>query len=161
MTSALIDRGGHRKISGGLTQPLLSFSVMPSLQFSQTPNGFLFLLGSLMRRVAIRCKAGFGSTDFSLCGFPLKRKSKSHWLNRLQKKAENCHSERRVCAKNPSWSFVLNRERFFASLRMTTKALFPQPVKPVLLGRAGPSLPLHAMERANVTNRILVSNSRY
>ena len=30
MTSALIDRGGHRKISGGLTQPLLSFSVRPS-----------------------------------------------------------------------------------------------------------------------------------
>jgi len=30
MTSALIDRGGHRKISGGLTQPLLSFSVGPS-----------------------------------------------------------------------------------------------------------------------------------
>ena len=112
MTSALIDRGGHRKISGGLTQPLLSFSVMPSLHFSQTPNGFLFLLGSLMRRVGIRCKAGFGSTDFSLCAFPLKRKSKSHWL------------------------------------------------KPVLPGRAGPSLPLHAMERANVTNRILVRNLR-
>src|SRR6266404_5550571 len=144
MTSALIDRGGHRKISGGLTQPLLSFSVMPSLHFSQTPNGFLFLLGSLMRRVAIRCKAGFGSTDFSLCAFPLKRKSKSHWLNRLRKKVENCRSERRVCAKNPSWSFVLNRERFFASLRMTTKALIPQPVKPVLLDRAGPALSLLA-----------------
>src|SRR5882724_6611265 len=54
-------------------------------------------------------------------------------LNRLRKKAENCHSERRVCAKNPSWSFVFNREGFFASLRMTTKALFPQPVKPELL----------------------------
>src|SRR5467141_5444443 len=52
-------------------------------------------------------------------------------LNRLRKKAENCHSERRVCAKNPSWSFVFNREGFFASLRMTTKALFPQPVQPV------------------------------
>src|SRR6266446_1552282 len=47
--------------------------------------------------------------------------------NRLRKKVENCHSERRVCAKNPSWSFVFNREGFFASLRMTTKALFPQP----------------------------------
>src|SRR6267143_5837554 len=113
MTSALIDRGGHRKISGGLTQPLLSFSARPGLHFSQTPNGFLFLLGSLMRRIAIRCKAGFGSTDFSLCAFPLERKSKSHRL------------------------------------------------KPVLLGRAGPSLPLHAMDQANVTNRILVSNSRY
>src|SRR6266446_6269645 len=33
------------------------------------------------------------------------------------------------------------------------------PQKPVLPGRAGPSLPLHAMERANVTNRILVRNS--
>src|SRR6266478_3392262 len=59
------------------------------------------------------------------------KKSKPRRLNRLRKKAENCHSERRVCAKNPSWSFVFNRERFFASLRMTTKALFPQPVKPV------------------------------
>src|SRR6266436_2760673 len=108
MTSALIDRGGHRKISGGLTQPLLSFSARPGLHFSQTRIRFLFLLGSLMRRVAIRCKAGFGSTDFSLCAFPLERKS-----HRL---------------------------------------------KPVLLGRAGPALRLHAMERANVTNRILVRN---
>src|SRR6266403_4576467 len=112
MTSALIDRGGHRKISGGLTQPLLSFPARPSLHFSQTRIRFLFLLGSLMRRVAIRCKAGFGSTDFSLCAFPLERKSKSHRL------------------------------------------------KPVLHGRTGPALRLHAMEQANVTNRILVRNSR-
>src|SRR6267142_4762211 len=119
MTSALIDRGGHRKISGGLTQPLLSFSARPGLHFSQTRIRFLFLLGSLMRRVAIRCKAGFGSTDFSppagragLCAFPLERKSKSHRL------------------------------------------------KPVLHGRTGPALRLHAMKRANVTNRILVRNSR-
>src|SRR6267378_7437093 len=142
MTSALIDRGGHRKISGGLTQPLLSFSARPGLHFSQTRIRFLFLLGSLMRRVAIRCKAGFGSTDFSLCAFTLERKSKSHRLNRLRKKAENCHSERRVCAKNPSWSFVFNREGFFASLRMTTKALFPQPVKPVLLNTRANAVPI-------------------
>src|SRR5882672_8843247 len=77
--------------------------------------------------------AGFRGTDFSLCAFPPAQKSKPRRLNRLRKKAENCHSERRVCAKNPSWSFVFNREGFFASLRMTTKALFPQPVKPVLL----------------------------
>src|SRR3981189_2302498 len=113
MTSMLIDRGGHRKISGGLTQPLLSFSARPGLHFSQTRIWIhiLFLLVSLMCRYAIRCKAAFGSTDFSLCAFPLERKSKSHRL------------------------------------------------KPVLLGRAGPSLPLHPMERANVTNRILVRNS--
>jgi hypothetical protein len=30
----------------------------------------------------------------------------------------------------PLWSFVLNQEGFFASLRMTTKVLFPQPVQP-------------------------------
>jgi len=37
------------------------------------------------------------------------------------------------CAKNPSWSFGFNREGFFASLKMTNqKALFPQPVQPVL-----------------------------
>src|SRR6266436_6295966 len=48
MTSALIDRGGHRKISGGLTQPLLSFSVRPSnsaglVQLSHGPirSGYL------------------------------------------------------------------------------------------------------------------------
>src|SRR6266446_6848814 len=98
-----------------------------------------------MRRLAIRCKAGFGSTDFSLCAFPLQHKPKSHRLNRLRKKAENCHSERRFCAKNPSWSFVFNREGFFASLRMTTKALFPQSVKPVLLNRAGPALLANSM----------------
>jgi hypothetical protein len=45
----------------------------------------------------------------------------------LRKKVEKCHSERGFCAKNPS--YVLNRERFFASLRMTTKSLFPQPLK--------------------------------
>jgi hypothetical protein len=28
-------------------------------------------------------------------------------------------------AKNPSYAFVLNQERFFASLRMTTKRTFP------------------------------------
>src|SRR5882757_8980302 len=72
------------------------------------------------------------STGFSLCTFN-QPQLKPHRLNRLRKKAENCHSERRVCAKNPSWSFVFNRERFFASLRMTNKALFPQPVKPELL----------------------------
>jgi hypothetical protein len=33
-------------------------------------------------------------------------------------------------AKNPSWSFVLNQEGFFASLRVITKVLFPQPVRP-------------------------------
>ena len=36
-------------------------------------------------------------------------------------------------AKNPSLSFVLNQEGFFASLRMTTQVLFPQPVQPRLL----------------------------
>jgi len=33
-----------------------------------------------MRCFAFRCEAGFGSTDFSLCAFPLVRKPKSHRL---------------------------------------------------------------------------------
>ena len=35
-------------------------------------------------------------------------------LHMPRKKAEKCHSERRVCAKNPSWSFAFNREGFFS-----------------------------------------------
>ncbi len=50
-------------------------------------------------------------------------------LHKLRRKGENCHSARRVCPKNPSWSFVFNREGFFASLRMTTRLPFPQPVQ--------------------------------
>jgi hypothetical protein len=33
-----------------------------------------------MRCIAFRCEAGFGSTDFGLCAFPLVRKIKSHRL---------------------------------------------------------------------------------
>jgi hypothetical protein len=33
-----------------------------------------------MPRIALRCEVGFGSTDFSLCAFPLVQKSKSHRL---------------------------------------------------------------------------------
>jgi hypothetical protein len=83
---------------------------------------------------ASNCVAAQGG-DLSSTGFSLFLAAgpqlEPHRMNRLRKKAENCHSERRVCAKNPSWSFVFNREGFFASLRMTTKALFPQPVQPV------------------------------
>jgi hypothetical protein len=45
-------------------------------------------------------------------------------LNRLRKKRNHCHSERRLCAKNLSWFFVLNQEGLIASLRMTTKRFF-------------------------------------
>src|SRR6267143_2470324 len=48
--------------------------------FSRTLNGFLLSGISLMRCIAFRCEAGFGSTDFSLCAFPLVRKPKSHRL---------------------------------------------------------------------------------
>src|SRR6266446_362796 len=51
--------------------------------FSRTLNGFLFSGISLMRCIAFRCEAGFGSTDFSLWAFPLVRKSKSHRLKSL------------------------------------------------------------------------------
>jgi hypothetical protein len=54
-----------------------------------------------MRCIPFGCEAGFGSTDFSLCAFPLAQKPKPH---RLQ---------------------------------------------PVLPGRAGLTLCLHAMERAD------------
>jgi hypothetical protein len=84
---------------------------------------------------------------------PTSTKKTVHRLNRLRKKAENCHSERRVCAKNPSWSFVFNREGFFASLRMTTKALFPQPVKPVLLKMA--------IHRNAIRRSKLISQTRF
>jgi len=62
-------------------------------------------------------------------------------FNKLRKKEERCHSERRFCAKNPSLSFVLNTEGFFASprreplvraLRMTTKGLFRQLFKSIV-----------------------------
>jgi hypothetical protein len=33
-----------------------------------------------MRCIAFRCEEGFGSTDFSLCAFPLVREPKSHRL---------------------------------------------------------------------------------
>src|SRR6267378_3070918 len=54
--------------------------------FSRTLNGFLFSGIDLMRCIAFRCEAGFGSTDFSLWAFPLVRKPKSHRLKRLRKK---------------------------------------------------------------------------
>jgi hypothetical protein len=37
----------------------------------------------MMRCTSFRCEAGFGSTDFSLCAFPLVRKPKSHRLKSL------------------------------------------------------------------------------
>jgi len=47
------------------------------------------LLGSLMRRVAIDGKAGFGSTDFSLCAF---------------RSSENQNTLAEACATRPRWT---------------------------------------------------------
>jgi len=46
----------------------------------QMRNGCLLSVASLMRCIAFRCEVGFGSTDFSLCTFPLVHQPKSHRL---------------------------------------------------------------------------------
>src|SRR6266403_975935 len=51
-----------------------------SPRFSHTRYGSLFSVVNLTRRIALRCDAGFGSTDFSLCAVLYSRKSKPHRL---------------------------------------------------------------------------------
>src|SRR5882762_10480975 len=76
MQTEVCNLGGQGFSTGG--QEVLRRASKP--HFSRTLNGFLFSGISLMRCIAFRCEAGFGSTDFSLWAFPLVRKPKSHRL---------------------------------------------------------------------------------
>src|SRR5712664_344098 len=73
MQTEVCNLGGQGFSTGG--QEVLRRASKP--HFSRTLNGFLFSGISLMRCIAFRCEAGFGSTDFSLWAFPLVRKPKS------------------------------------------------------------------------------------
>src|SRR6266478_6624451 len=76
MQTEVCNLGGRGFSTSG--QEVLRSASKP--HFSRTRIGFLFSGISMMRCIAFRCEAGFGSTDFSLCAFPLERKSKSHRL---------------------------------------------------------------------------------
>src|SRR5882762_592171 len=76
MQTEVYNLGGRGFSTSG--QEVLRRASKP--HFSRTRNGFLFSGISMMRCTSFRCEAGFGSTDFSLCAFPLVRKPKSHRL---------------------------------------------------------------------------------
>src|SRR6267378_3522043 len=76
MQTEVYNLGGRGFSTSG--QEVLRRASKP--HFSRTLNGFLFSGISMMRCTSFRCEAGFGSTDFSLCAFPLVRKPKSHRL---------------------------------------------------------------------------------